>query len=184
MCHIDDMAAYAQRQGFGIMPKFSLILGHLRERFPRFRASFALDFRSAAQIKQTESLCTIVGMTASAMCASADHNLRFSARLIDWEPTLFGTVKTRIMGHPGAVGQGHRNVACLEPLLNGNCWAMRQDPKTVAVLFAPHTQQLTILDVSHMTCATPPKLPRTPRVHPGIVIAATLLAGLLSLGIR
>jgi Resolvase, N terminal domain len=51
-------------------------------------------------------------------------------------------------------------------------------------LFAPHTQQLTILDVSHMTCATPLKLPRTPRVHPEIVIAATLLAGLLSLGIR
>jgi hypothetical protein len=56
---------------------------------------------------------------------------------------------------------------------------MRQDSKTVAVLFAPHTQQLTILDVSHMSCTTPPKLPRMPTLHPGIVVAATLLFGLL-----
>jgi hypothetical protein len=56
---------------------------------------------------------------------------------------------------------------------------MRQDPKTVAVLFAPHTQQLTILDVTHMTCATPPKLPRMPTVHPRVVIAVGILVGLL-----
>jgi hypothetical protein len=61
---------------------------------------------------------------------------------------------------------------------------MHQDPKTVAILFAPHTQQLSILDITHMSYASLMTFPRMPTVHPGIVIAATLLAGLLSLGIR
>jgi hypothetical protein len=41
-------------------------------------------------------------------------------------------------------------------------------PKTVAILFAPHTQQLTILDITHMSYAPLMTFPRMPTVHPGI----------------
>jgi hypothetical protein len=61
---------------------------------------------------------------------------------------------------------------------------MHQGSKNGSILFAPHTQQLTILDITHMSYAPLMTFPRMPTVHPGIVIAATLLAGLLSLGIR
>jgi hypothetical protein len=66
---------------------------------------------------------------------------------------------------------------------------MHQDCKTLTVLFAPDTQQLAILDITHVSCANAkPKRgfavsTRVPVLHPGIVIAVGLL-GLLSFCIR
>jgi hypothetical protein len=59
----------------------------------------------------------------------------------------FGTAENAILGV--LAEPCHRNVACLESLLNGNGRAMHQDSKTLTVLFAPHTQQLAILDITH-----------------------------------
>jgi hypothetical protein len=63
---------------------------------------------------------------------------------------------------------------------------MRQTPKTVAVFFAPHSQQVAILDVSasrfcvrHATAG-----PRMLTFPPAMVIAAATLYGLLSFYMR
>ena len=63
----------------------------------------------------------------------------------------------RVLGHPDSLvgiladGMKSHKRRCLEPLLCGDSSKMHQDPKTVAILFAPHTQQLTILDITHMS---------------------------------
>ena len=52
-------------------------------------------------------------------------------------------------------------------------------PKRLPSSLPRTAQQISILDVSHMTCAIPPKLPRMPTVHPRVVIAVGILVGLL-----
>jgi hypothetical protein len=53
-----------------------------------------------------------------------------------------------------------------------------QEAKTVAIFYSMPTQQLAVLDVSHL--AAPTMFPRMPTVHPGVVIAVGVLLGFLS----
>jgi hypothetical protein len=54
---------------------------------------------------------------------------------------------------------------------------MHQDSRAVAILVAPHTQQLAILDISlHLSCVAAP-IKRVPAKYLGLVIALAVLFG-------
>jgi hypothetical protein len=50
-------------------------------------------------------------------------------------------------------------------LLNGKGTLMRHDCKTLIILFAPHTMQVSVLDIStHLSCVAAPIRPKVDRV--------------------